>query len=237
MLTGNLAEVFEFGTRETLSGVVGIDRVTSSVVLEEVAAGSLYHLCHSSDIIRGVDTFYHCSAELVVRGTGHDEFDTASVDGRISFVAGGFDIPVGSMFDVHGDVVDEILVEQSLDHIRIAPVGIKLDEESHILDPSTKIRQISVDGRFSSADHDPVEESDSFFEELEKYFFTYQIILEFCKTVREDEFGIVTEPATEIATRCKYDGCNFAWIIQKGRFFKCRKLHITQLHNHKPYSP
>lgn len=140
ILTGNLAEMFEFGGGEAGSGVVGVDGVSGAVVLEEVAAGSVYHLCHDGDVIGGVDTFYHCSAELVVRGSSHDECDTASVDGWISPIARGFDVSVESVFDVHGDVIDEIFIEQVLDYIRITPIGIEFDEESHILDHATKIR-------------------------------------------------------------------------------------------------
>lgn|GEM_PF-5501450 len=155
--------------------------MSGAVVLEEVAAGSLDHLCHDGDIIRRVDATDDRSTELIIGGSSHDELDTASIDRWISLVDGCFDVPIESMLDIHGDVVDEIFIEQMLDHIWITPVGIEFDEESHILDATTKIRQIGMDGWFSSADDNPFEESDAFFEELEKDFFTDQIILEFHK--------------------------------------------------------
>lgn len=78
-----------------------------------------------------------------------------------------------------------------------------------------------MDGRFSSTDDDPIEESDSFFEELEKYIFTDEVISELSELLRQHELGIVTESTPKIATRCKHDGCNLSRIIQEGRLFKC----------------
>lgn len=94
-----------------------------------------------------------------------------------------------------------------------------------------------MDGRFSSADHDPIEESDSFFEELEKYLLTDEVISELSELLRQDEFGIVAEPTPKIATRCKHDGCNMARIVQEGGLFECGKLHTYAATQPRAVSP
>lgn len=175
-----------------------------------------------------MDSLDERGPEFVIGSTLFDEFDAFSVHRGIDIFSRERIVLCECMFDIHRDIIYEIMLEEMLEHAWIASVGVELDQESELLDSCTKLREIRMDGRFSSADDDSVEKAYSSFEKSEKYVLIDEIVSDSFDFLREDELGIMAKTTPEIAPRCENDSRHFPGIIQECRFFDGSKLHIIR---------
>lgn len=175
-----------------------------------------------------MDSLDECSPEFVIGSTLFDELDAFSVHRGIDIFSCERIVLCECMFDIHRDIIYEIMLEEMLEHVRIAAVGVELDQKTEIFYLLAKDREIRMDSRFSSADDDSVEKAYSSFEESEKYVLIDEIVSDSFDFLREDELGIMAKTTPEIAPRCENDSRHFPGIIQECRFFDGSKLHIIR---------
>lgn len=110
--------------------------------------------------------------EFIVRSLCFYELYTSFILRNIDIFARDRVVAIEGMFYVHGDVINQFMIEEVFNHLGITSVGIELHEKTEGFYLLTKLWEVSVYRRLSSADDNPIQKPDTGFEKSEKYILT-----------------------------------------------------------------
>lgn len=131
--------------------------MSPSIILEKVFFRSLDQESHFFDIFMGMHSFDDGGTELIVRSSCFYKLYAFLIPGNIRIFSGKRSILSEYIFHIHGDIIDELLIQEISERFGIAPVGVEFHEESEIFDPLAEPWKIRVDSRLSSTDDHSIE--------------------------------------------------------------------------------
>ena len=144
----------------------------------------------------------------------HQKFLAAYIGGHVEiWHADGLRIARRCIFDIHGDVIDEVFADDGGELFRESAVGVELDLIAKGFDGAQEIGDIWLQQRLTTADADAVEQALAFFQKSEHG------VGVFPGTERPaDELTVVAIGTVELAAAGEQRRGDVLRIIQEGEF-------------------
>lgn len=112
---------------------------------------------------------------------------------------------VGGHFVVQSDVIDEVILKERTENLRIAAVSVDFDEVAEILDLRAKLVDVGQQSGLAAGEHHRVQEVAAFLEESD--------LVHHAAIVREGEVGVVAVGTAQVTTVVPKDASGLFGII------------------------
>lgn len=218
-LVEQAAVVAACGWGEIAQGFAGVEEVLQVVgfVVTE-AYGFAYHLQDVGFVEqKGVYGGANFKANVAMGQQVHAGAEAVEEDASpLNFPGAGC-----RHFVVHGDVVDQLGIEQVMEYGGVAAVGVDFDEISESFDACAKLPDIGVEGTFAAGKYHGIQKATALAQEGDHIPDRW--------VLGECQVGVVAIGTTEVAPIVPEDARSSVWIIQKGQRRDVRGLpHLLE---------
>jgi len=128
----------------------------------------------------------------------------------------------GVCFDIHGDVIQDVVAEKVLQNIGTAAVGIQFYGIAQGFNLMTQGKQAFLKGGLTARDHDTVQKTPAVFEHFKNFYIFYGMVISKGLT---NQIGIMAVRAPEIAAPKKKDATDHSGIVDEGVLLKASDNH------------
>lgn len=215
----------EFVIRKAFAGKIRIHELAVAKILQVVGLASGNRTgngCYRSQVMDPTD---NRRAEFMVHAGRDNQSNALRHRHSIAANRSNFLVPIQFVLHVHSHVIYQSLVEQGLEYLGMAPVGIQFYQESQIPNTAYERYEIIMQSGLSATNDHAVQFSDAFPEKIEERFLGYRIRLVQTDSIREYELGIVTVSASKVTPGSPYDCRQFFGVIEERHGLDCRYLH------------
>lgn len=203
-----------------------IERPAGQKLLQDIALCSIDHLAYGFKHCVGMVSLDHCGPKLIVYLAIHQSPHCLLVWIHVFLHSDQTLIIIKCIFHIHRYIIHQALINKLLYHVWFTTISIELYAQACLFfDSLDKGDQISLYSRFSSTNHHPFYQMFPSLQKVEESGFTHQIFHNILQFLWYYKLIIVAIMTSHIASRRKYHGSHFTWIVQQCRFLDSCDFH------------
>lgn len=117
---------------------------------------------------------------------------------------------------IQGHVIDEVILQERAEHLRIAAVRVDFDEVAEVFNLGAQFKDVRYQRGLPAGEHNSVQKRAAFLEE--SYLIHHPSVL------GESEVGVVAIGTTQVAAVVPENAGGLLWIIQEGKRRNIRRV-------------